>query len=76
MQLTDRLIKDTEKKQKGQRPIVDEDEEEETMTYQERRPVVSLNTTPGVFESKMGRGINSEKSIFDKTAIFRTEENP
>lgn len=71
MRLTDRLIKDTEKKQNAQRPI--EEDEEETMTYQERRPIVSLNAAPGVFESKMERGINSEKSIFDKTAIFRTE---
>ena len=73
MQLTDRLIKDTEKRKKIQRPIEDDDDGEETLTYQERKSIVSLNTAPGAFESQMNRGINSDKSIFDRTAIFHTE---
>lgn len=74
MRVTDQLIKDREKKQKAKRSFNEEDDNEETMTYKGRGTLVSLNTAPGVFESQMQRGINSEKSIFDKMAIFRTEE--
>lgn len=73
MRLTDRLIKDTEKRQNIRR-LPNDDDGEETMTYQERKPLISLNTAPSVFDSQFNRGINSEKSIFDKTAIFRTGE--
>ena len=74
MQLTDRLIKDMEKKQKARRFINDDDDDEETMTYKEQSRAIPLNVDPGVFESQMKRGINNEESIFDKTAIFRTKE--
>lgn len=71
MPLTDRLIKDTAKKRKLLHSLPDENDEEETMTYQKRKAGVSLNKSPDVFDSQLNRGINSDKSIFDKTAVFR-----
>lgn len=71
MQLNDRLAKDMKKKENLRRF---EDDEEETMTYQERRPLISLNTAPDVFDSKLSHGINNDKNIFDRTAVFQTNE--
>lgn len=71
MRLNDRLIRDTKKKDRARRSL--DDAEEETMTYQERRTSVSLNTAGDVFDSRLDHGINSDKSIFDKTAIFQVK---
>lgn len=72
MQSANQLIKGAEKKteQGAGCPLSGGDGGEETMTYQERKPIISLNMAPDVFDSQLGCGINSDKSIFDKTAIF------
>lgn len=50
----------------------DEDDGEETMTYRERPHIEYLNSKPGVFDSAMRRGINTDDSVFDRSAVFRT----
>lgn len=49
------------------------DNDEETLTYMKRERKVSyLNTEKDAFESIFG-GINSNKSVFDRTAVFNTQ---
>ena len=75
MQLTDRLIRDTRRLENlRQRPPQNDDDEEETMTYQERKPVQYLNAAPGTFDSVFHKGINSDADVFSKTAVFKTKE--
>lgn len=39
-------------------------------------PVLSdFNTMSGVYEESIFKGLNNEKSIFDKTAIFHTKKD-
>ena len=67
MRVTDRLIRDNQKKQQRRKAI---SAEEDTLTYMQRKRQTSLNREPGVFESKF-QGINTEKSVFDRTAVFQ-----
>ena len=71
MNLSDRLAKQQRKKNVN-RP----EEEEETLTYLNRKSERSLNEEQGIFQGKTFEGINTEKSIFDRTAVFRVEERP
>ena len=50
------------------------DVDEETYTYMQKKPSAYINEGKGVFDIKQQTGINSDKSIFDKKAIFRTDE--
>ena len=67
--MTDRLIRDT--KRRMERAGNREPDEEETFTYQERRKPGNLNEEKGVFEQKAFGGINTQQSVFDRTAVFR-----
>ena len=71
MNLDDRLYKDKKKKDDLKRnPPIEEDEE--TYTYAVRKREAFLNeSSGGIFDSKMSSGINTAKSVFDKS-IFRT----
>ena len=51
-------------------------EEEEALTYLSRKRETSLNEEQGVFQGKTFEGINTEKSVFDRTAVFRVGERP
>lgn len=64
-----------EKNRKLQKDHADFDRGEETETRPERklRQWESINTSKNVFDSVMDKGINSEESIFDKYAVFRTD---
>ncbi|MDO4292955.1 MAG: hypothetical protein Q4C65_06950 [Eubacteriales bacterium] len=53
------------------RAAIPEPDEEETLTYQERKRPVNLNEEKGVFEEKTFQGINTQESVFDQTAVFR-----
>jgi hypothetical protein len=49
------------------------DLDEETYMYAERKPMEFINEGNGVFDIKKQTGINSKKSVFDRTAIFKTD---
>ena len=73
MQLDEQLRKKTKLPENRERFIVpDDEEEEETYLYDDRKRTESLNAEKsGVFDSAFG-GINSEKNVFDRTCVFRT----
>lgn len=73
MQLTERLIRDTGKKNKGRNALSSE-EEENTMSYALRDRQKPLNQQAGVFHQQKLEGINTRGSVFDETAVFRTEK--
>ena len=50
------------------------DEEEETYMYDVRKPMEFINTSrQGMFDITAQTGINSQESVFDKTAVFKTK---
>ncbi len=50
------------------------DVDEETYMYMDKKPVEFINEGDGVFDIKKQTGINSAKSVFDKSAIFKVDE--
>ncbi len=73
MRLSDRLVKQNEQKEKRRKSFVPEDEED-TYTYQKRGTIGDLNGKhSGVFQIADETAINRMESIFDRTAIFRTD---
>lgn len=40
---------------------------------EEKQEYWALNQNKSVFESRLQEGINTEKSVFDKKAVFRTD---
>lgn len=73
MQLTERLIRDTGMKMKRKNALPFE-EEEDTMSYASRDRQKPLNRQAGVFNQQKLEGINTAGSVFDETAVFRTEK--
>ncbi len=71
MRLNERLAKQQLKKSQGGSQTV---EEEEALTYLSRKRETALNEEQGVFQGKTFEGINTEKSVFDRTAVFRVGE--
>ena len=70
MRIDDRLVKQNKEKEKAKKRSVEDDEE--TLTYRQRDRVMPLNEQKGAFTDRVNKGINTEKSIFDKTAVFNT----
>ncbi|SEF39307.1 hypothetical protein SAMN02910276_00038 [Butyrivibrio sp. Su6] len=48
------------------------DLDEETYMYADKKPMEFINEGEGVFDIKKQTGINSKKSVFDRTALFKT----
>lgn len=71
MRLNERLAKQQIGKNRSGDQTV---EEEETLTYLSHKRETSLNEEQGVFQGKTFEGINTEKSVFDRTAVFRVGE--
>lgn len=68
MRVTEKLINDNKKKKLNQ-----EKEPEIVEMYMERKKTnESLNRRGSVFESKYSDGINTNKSVFDLKATFKT----
>lgn len=67
MRLDDRLAMQQRKGRKQGNPVPDE---EETLTYRTYRRESALNGEQGVFKGKTFEGINTQQSIFDRTAVF------
>ncbi len=76
MGLTDRMIrsnKEQERQKKKETQIQLDPEDGETgMIYMPRPAFKYLNEDKGVFDNTDETSINTAKSVFDKTAIFRT----
>jgi len=73
MRVTERLIRDTNQKNK-RKAAPPSEEEEETTTYALQKRQVPLNHQKGVFHQGTFEGINTKKSVFDETAVFFVEE--
>lgn len=71
MRLSERLARQQLNKGRGGGQTV---EEEETLTYLSHKRETALNEEQGIFRGKTFEGINTEKSVFDRTAVFRVEE--
>ena len=69
MRLSDRLVK---QQQNANKKKQSQPEDEEWLTYKTRQKEKPLNENPGAFESTVFDGINSQKSVFDKVALFHT----
>lgn len=70
MRLDDRLAMQQRRGKKQGNPAP---EEEETLTYRTYRREGALNEEQGVFKGKTFEGINTQQSIFDRTAIFHSK---
>lgn len=66
----DKMIKKAEKVKNN--PVI---EDEETYLYDEKKPSEFINESQnGVFDIKNQSGINTSKSVFDKSSVFKTNE--
>lgn len=73
MRVTEKLLLDNNRKKLKQNR---QDPEEETMTYKPKEKTYSINDRKNTtFQSSMEKGINREKSIFDRTAAFCGQRN-
>ena len=72
MRIDDRLVKMNQDKLKKQKRRQQLDEDEETLTYATRPMMRDLNKEKGKFDGGF-QGINTAESVFDRTAIFRTD---
>lgn len=69
MRLSDRLVKQQQNENKKKQSQF---EDEEWLAYKTRQKEKPLNEEPGAFYSTVFEGINSQKSVFDKSALFHT----
>ena len=74
MQLDDKLTKDViDDRNARVRRVNAAEEDEETYMYDVRKPVEFINEgIHGVFDITQQSGINTQKSVFDRQASFRT----
>lgn len=74
MRVTERYNQKNNEKSKEKNRKNDEDLYADFYEAESKKKRMSaLNTDKGVMQESIYEGINSEKSIFDKTAVFRTE---
>ncbi len=70
MRVTEALLR--QNYQNRNKPKFDEDDEP-TQTYNhEKKKWQALNQNRSAFDSVMEQGINSAESVFDRKAVFRT----
>ena len=73
MRVTESLIR--QNKINNQKKNFFHEDDEPTMRYkEERQEYWAINQNKSVFESKFQDGINTAESVFDKTAVFRTNQ--
>ncbi len=70
MRIDDRLVKQNRELAKKRKQQFEEDEE--WLTYAVRQRMTPINKDKGVFPEESS-GINTRKSVFDRTAIFNTQ---
>ena len=76
MQLTDRTINNMQEAGKQKRKaneikFTQEDEDVETLTYMPTPAFKYLNENRGVFDNTDETSINTAKSVFDRTVVFK-----
>jgi len=72
MRVLERLLQDTKRQEQKKRQVGRQEDEEDTMAYMERGKTRFLNQETGAFSTKTFEGINTKGSVFDETAVFRT----
>ena len=70
MRIDDRLVKQNRELAKKKKQRLEEDEE--WLTYAVRQRMTPINKDKGIFPDESS-GINTRKSVFDRTAIFHTQ---
>ncbi len=74
MRVTESLLRQNNLKKKREQNRYNEDDEP-TQTYQEEKwEYWALNQNKTAFDSPLDDGINSQRSVFDRQAVFRTKE--
>lgn len=74
MRVTESLLRQNNLKKKREQNRYNEDDEP-TQTYQEEKwEYWALNQNKTAFDSPLDDGINRQKSVFDRQAVFRTKE--
>lgn len=74
MRVTESLIQ--QNKINNQKKNQFNEEDESTMRYKEKtQEYWALNQSRSVFESEFQNGINTAESVFDRKAVFRTQES-
>lgn len=72
MKLTERLEKDNRQKNQKRRSQASWDEDEETLTYMERKRPAFINERSHTFDRIGDDSFHVAPSVFDKQAIFHT----
>lgn len=75
MRLTDRLIQDTQRKQNEQKKRRIADEPDDMQIEHDPIHFMPINKQKGAFDgiNNSGSSINTAESVFDRTAVFRTD---
>ncbi len=69
--LDKKLSKEVNKKEQSGKARFFDEEDEETYTYDVKKPMKFINEGLGdVFDVRKMSGINTEQSVFDKGAVF------
>lgn len=75
MRVTEALIRQNRQNRMKKNRRNENDDEEPTQAYKERGlEWWSINQQKSAFVSPMDDGINRRESVFDRQAVFRTEE--
>ncbi|MCR5654170.1 MAG: hypothetical protein K6G07_00800 [Lachnospiraceae bacterium] len=74
MGLTERILKETKKAEDRKNKPVFYEEDEEYYMYMPYQSQGFINENKGVFANDDDTSINTAKSIFDKTAVFKTKK--
>ena len=75
MRVTEALIRQNRQNRMKKNRRNENDNEEPTQAYRERSlEWWSINQQKSAFASPMDDGINRRESVFDRQAVFRTEE--
>lgn len=71
MRVSEQLAREARRKEEKRRQAPPE--EEETLTYKKKTWARPVNQAPSVFDTHKFRGINTQDSVFDTTAVFHTK---
>ena len=66
--------KDEQDRKKKKRRLPDDDFEDDQIKWELPKQTSLNSKDPGVFDSVMDHGINTEESIFDRQAVFRVHK--
>ena len=79
MRITDELLamhykqSQREVRKKEDKSVVFEEDVDDYYMYMDRKMVPYLNDEKGVFDTTDTKSINTAPSVFDRTALFRTD---